>query len=126
MTEIFFHGTDPAGQPRRVILYLNLNQGAIMKTKQILRPSEVEHKLETRLLYTYTTLAQLRKDIKSALKLVGKVTELNPDVVPQICDAYEIDFELDVGNGTDYYSIQVYYTKCRTNKIFIVEIDVGT
>lgn len=97
-----------------------------MKAKKNLSTSDVEHKLETRLLYTYTTLTQLRKDIKSALKGFGKVTELNPDVVPQICDAYEIDFELDVGNGTDYYSIQVYYTKCRTKKIFIVEIDVGT
>ena len=95
-----------------------------MKAKKILRPSEVESKLNT-LLHTYTTLTALRKDIKNILKDVGKVTELDPQAVPQICDAYEIEFELDFGDGIHYYYIQVYYTKCRTRKIFTVEIDVG-
>jgi hypothetical protein len=95
-----------------------------MKTKKIVRPAEVERKLNT-LLHTYTTLTALRKDIKIILKDVGKVTELDPQVVPQICDAYEIEFELDFGDGMNYYYIQVYYTKCRTRKIFTVEIDVG-
>ena len=95
-----------------------------MKTKQLLTPSEVERKLNT-LLHTYTTLTALRKDIKNILKDVGKVTELDYEAVPQICDAYEIEFELDFGDGMNYYYIQVYYTKCRTRKIFTVEIDVG-
>lgn len=95
-----------------------------MKTKKIVSPSEVERKLNT-LLHAYTTLTALRKDIKTILKDVGKVTELDPEVVPQICDAYEIEFELDFGDGMNYYYIQVYYTKCRTRKIFTVEIDVG-
>ena len=94
-----------------------------MKTKQILRPSEVERKLETSLLYTYTTLTQLRKDIKRILKPHGIVREL--DVVPQISDAYQLEFELDFGDD-NYYYIQVYYTKCRTRKIFTVEIGVET
>ena len=94
-----------------------------MKTKQILRPSEVEHKLDTSLLYTYTTLTQLRKDIKRILKPHGIVREL--DVVPQISDAYQLEFELDFGDD-NYYYIQVYYTKCRTRKIFTVEIGVET
>lgn len=96
-----------------------------MSKKQIVRPSEVEHALETRLLATYTTRQALRKNIKHILKDVGKVTELDPEVVPQETDAYEIDFELDFGDGTHYYYIQVYYTKCRTKKIYLVEIDVG-
>lgn len=95
-----------------------------MKTKKIVSPAEVERKLNT-LLHTYTTLTALRKDIKNILKDVGKVTELDPQVVPQICDAYEIEFELGFGDGINYYYIQVYYTKCRTRKIFTVEIDVG-
>lgn len=96
-----------------------------MSTKKIMKVSEVEKALEEKLLYTYTTLSALRKDIKKILKGVGKVTELDPEVVPQICDAYEIEFELDFGDGIHYYYIQVYYTKCRTRKIFLVEIDVG-
>ena len=93
-----------------------------MKTKKILSKSEVEHKLDT-LLYTYTTLTQLRKDIKRILKPHGIVREL--DVVPQISDAYQLEFELDFGDD-NYYYIQVYYTKCRTRKIFTVEINVNT
>jgi hypothetical protein len=96
-----------------------------MSTKQILKVSEVEHALEAKLLSTYTTRTALRKDIKQILKDVGKVTELDPQVVPQESDAYEIDFELDFGDGTHYYYIKVYYTKCRTKKIYLVEIDVG-
>lgn len=96
-----------------------------MNKKKILKPSKVEKTLEKELLYTYTTLAALRKGIKKILKDVGKVTELDPQVVPQVTDAYEIDFELDFGDGIHYYNIQVYYTKCRTKKLFLVEIDVG-
>ena len=96
-----------------------------MNTKQIMKVSEVEKALETKLLSTYTTRTALRKAIKEILKDVGKVTELDPQVVPQQTDAYEIDFELDFGDGTHYYNIQVYYTKCRTRKIYLVEIDVG-
>ena len=95
-----------------------------MKTKKILRPSEVERTLKP-LLYTYTTRTKLRDDIKRILKPYCNVRMLDPGVVPQICDAYEIDFELDFGDGTNYYYIQVYYTKCRTRKIFIVEIDAS-
>lgn len=94
-----------------------------MKTKKILSTSEVERKLNT-LLYTYTTLTKLRNDIKRILAPYGIVRKFDPGVVPQICDAYEIEFELDFGDGINYYYIQVYYTKCRTRKIFTVEIDV--
>lgn len=96
-----------------------------MKTKQILTVSEVEHILETKLLSTYTTRTALRKNIKDILKDVGKVNELDQEVVPQETDAYETDFELDFGDGKHYYNIQVYYTKCRTRKIYLVEINVG-
>ena len=93
-----------------------------MKTKQILRPSEVERMLN-QLLHTYTTRTKLRNDIKRILKPHGIVREL--DVVPQISDAYQLEFELDFGDD-NYYYIQVYYTKCRTRKIFPVEIGVET
>ena len=94
-----------------------------MKSKKILSTSEVERKLN-QLLHTYTTRTKLRNDIKQILAPYGIVRKFDPGVVPQICDAYETEFELDFGDGINYYYIQVYYTKCRTRKIFTVEIGV--